>query len=112
MHHADVVELVDTLDSGSSACKGMKVQVLSSALKDPVVRYRVFRFLEGFQILRCMQVRDGIFLSFPRRRESPFFAAPDSVPGSAFFYYSARHFYELLLSFSRLKSAKFRTTRE
>lgn len=43
MHHADVVELVDTLDSGSSACKGMKVQVLSSALKDPVVRYRVFR---------------------------------------------------------------------
>lgn len=44
MHHADVVELVDTLDSGSSACKGMKVQVLSSALKNPVVRYRVFRF--------------------------------------------------------------------
>ena len=33
VHHADVVELVDTLDSGSSACKGMKVQVLSSALK-------------------------------------------------------------------------------
>ena len=44
MHHADVVELVDTLDSGSSARKGMKVQVLSSALKNPVVRYRVFRF--------------------------------------------------------------------
>ena len=39
-----MVELVDTLDSGSSACKGMKVQVLSSALKNPVVRYRVFRF--------------------------------------------------------------------
>lgn len=33
VHHADVVELVDTLDSGSSACEGMKVQVLSSALK-------------------------------------------------------------------------------
>ena len=44
VHHADVVELVDTLDSGSSACKGMKVQVLSSALKNPIVRYRVFRF--------------------------------------------------------------------
>ena len=44
MHHADVVELVDTLDSGSSAREGMKVQVLSSALKNPVVRYRVFRF--------------------------------------------------------------------
>ena len=44
MHHADVVELVDTLDSGSSARKGMKVQVLSSALRNPVVRYRVFRF--------------------------------------------------------------------
>ena len=44
VHHADVVELVDTLDSGSSAREGMKVQVLSSALKNPVVRYRVFRF--------------------------------------------------------------------
>ena len=44
MHHADVVELVDTLDSGSSAREGMKVQVLSSALKTPVVRYRGFRF--------------------------------------------------------------------
>ena len=33
MHHADVVELVDTLDSGSSAREGMKVQVLSSASK-------------------------------------------------------------------------------
>ncbi len=42
MHHADVVELVDTLDSGSSAREGMKVQVLSSALKNPVVRCRVF----------------------------------------------------------------------
>ena len=42
VHHADVVELVDTLDSGSSAREGMKVQVLSSALKNPVVRYRVF----------------------------------------------------------------------
>lgn len=30
---ADVVELVDTLDSGSSVRKVMKVQVLSSALK-------------------------------------------------------------------------------
>ena len=39
-----MVELVDTLDSGSSARKGMKVQVLSSALKNPVVCYRVFRF--------------------------------------------------------------------
>ena len=39
-----MVELVDTLDSGSSAREGMKVQVLSSALKNPVVRYRVFRF--------------------------------------------------------------------
>ena len=37
VHHADVVELVDTLDSGSSAREGMKVQVLSSALKNPVV---------------------------------------------------------------------------
>ena len=42
VHHADVVELVDTLDSGSSAREGMKVQVLSSALKNPVVRYRFF----------------------------------------------------------------------
>ena len=42
VHHADVVELVDTLDSGSSAREGMKVQVLSSALKNPVVRYRVW----------------------------------------------------------------------
>ena len=32
---ADVAELVDALDSGSSACKGMEVQVLSSALKIP-----------------------------------------------------------------------------
>jgi hypothetical protein len=30
--YADVVELVDTLDSGSSAGNSMKVQVLSSAL--------------------------------------------------------------------------------
>ncbi len=44
VHHADVVELVDTLDSGSSAREGMKVQVLSSALKNPVDPYRVFRF--------------------------------------------------------------------
>ena len=29
--YADVVELVDTLDSGSSAGNSMKVQVLSSA---------------------------------------------------------------------------------
>ena len=57
MHHADVVELVDTLDSGSSACKGMKVQVLSSALKNPVVRYRVFRFGVHTQMLYC--IRDG-----------------------------------------------------
>ncbi len=57
MHHADVVELVDTLDSGSSACKGMKVQVLSSALKNSVVRYRVFCFGVHTQMLYC--IRDG-----------------------------------------------------
>ena len=44
MHHADVVELVDTLDSGSSAREGMKVQVLSSALKNPVVLLPGFSF--------------------------------------------------------------------
>lgn len=44
MHHADVVELVDTLDSGSSAREGMKVQVLSSALKNPVVLLPGFFF--------------------------------------------------------------------
>ena len=46
MHHADVVELVDTLDSGSSAREGMKVQVLSSALKARRLIRRVF--LLGF----------------------------------------------------------------
>ena len=40
-----MVELVDTLDSGSSACKGMKVQVLSSALKNRRIRPTVFYFL-------------------------------------------------------------------
>lgn len=44
-YHADVVELVDTLDSGSSAREGMEVQVLSSALRDPLIRQRVFLFL-------------------------------------------------------------------
>ena len=30
-HHADVAELADALDSGSSSRKGVEVQVLSSA---------------------------------------------------------------------------------
>ena len=59
MHHADVVELVDTLDSGSSAREGMKVQVLSSALKTPVVRYRVFRFTVTPH-LRCVEPRRSV----------------------------------------------------
>ena len=37
--HADVAELADALDSGSSARKGVEVQVLSSAL----VIFGVFR---------------------------------------------------------------------
>ena len=40
-----MVELVDTLDSGSSACKGMKVQVLSSALKNRRIRPAVFLYI-------------------------------------------------------------------
>ena len=69
VHHADVVELVDTLDSGSSAREGMKVQVLSSALKNPVVRYRVFRFCV------ILSGREG-------SSDIPFYnVTPDSVPG-------------------------------
>lgn len=53
--HADVVELVDTLDSGSSACKGMKVQVLSSALKNRRSNSTVFYF-PSFQLstIHCL----------------------------------------------------------
>ena len=49
---ADVVELVDTLDSGSSACEGMEVQVLSSALKISPRNWRDF-FLCGIFGLKC-----------------------------------------------------------
>ena len=64
VHHADVVELVDTLDSGSSACKGMKVQVLSSALKNPVVRYRVFRFLSSSGLCSIHTVLNTLVYNF------------------------------------------------
>ncbi len=37
--HAVVAELADALDSGSSARKGMEVQVLSTA---PIKRFRAF----------------------------------------------------------------------
>lgn len=40
---ADVVELVDTLDSGSSVRKNMEVQVLSSALNPARVRGFLFK---------------------------------------------------------------------
>ncbi len=47
-HPADVVELVDTLDSGSSVRKNMEVQVLSSALNPARVRGFLLRFCDVF----------------------------------------------------------------
>ena len=80
MHHADVVELVDTLDSGSSACKGMKVQVLSSALKNPVVRYRVFRFFDNVILERRTFVIPASVLQ--KQEEKPYQVGLDKEDAS------------------------------
>ena len=64
--HADVVELVDTLDSGSSVRKVMEVQVLSSAFKTPpvsggVLSYRVLLFKLGHMRISFFPAFAGVF---------------------------------------------------